>query len=80
MGEYATISVPVKVKEILKRIKGEDEWGRFLLHLCEEVERLRRKEAFKELASTLSDEELKRVLDSEREFRQRFKLRSRTHD
>ena len=75
MNKYATISVPVKVKKTLEKVKGEDEWGEFLLNLYDEVERLRRREAFKQLASTLSDEDLKRIQDSSEEFRERFKFR-----
>jgi len=73
--KYATISVPVEVKKALEKAKGDDEWGEFLLNLCTEVERLRSRRAFERLASMLSDEDLKAILESSREFRERFAFR-----
>jgi len=75
LGKYATISVPVEVKKVLEKVKGGDEWGKFLLNLYAEAKRLRSEEAFKELASTLTDEDLKAILESSREFRGRFAFR-----
>jgi len=75
MKKYATISVPEGVKKILEEAKGRAEWGEFLLKLYTEVKRARGEEAFKKLAETLTDEELKGLLNSSREFRERFVLR-----
>ena len=75
VGEYATISVPVEVKKVLEEAKGKDEWGRFLLSLYAEVKRLRSIKAFEELAETLTDEDLKAIAESSREFRERFSFR-----
>jgi len=75
VGEYATISVPIEVKKVLEKAKGEDEWGKFLLNLYAEVKRLRSVRAFEELAETLTDEELKAIAESSREFRERFSFR-----
>lgn len=75
MGKYATISVPVEVKKVLEKAKGGDEWGKFLLNLYVEVKRLKSKKAFEELARTLTDEDLKAILESSREFRERFTFR-----
>ena len=75
MGEYATISVPVEVKKVLEEAKGKDEWGRFLLNLYAEVKRLRSIKAFEELAETLTDEDLKAMAESSREFREGFSFR-----
>jgi len=75
LRKYATISVPTEVKKALERAKGGDEWGKFLLSLYAEVKRLRSEEAFKELANTLSDEDLKTILESSKEFRRRFAFR-----
>lgn len=75
MKRYATISVPADVKELLQKAKGGDEWGKFLLDLYAEVKRLRGKKAFEELANTLTDEDLKDIRESSREFRERFTLR-----
>ena len=75
MGKYATISVPVEVKKVLEKAKGKDEWGKFLLNLYAEVKRLKSKKAFEELASTLTDEDLKAIVESSREFRERFAFR-----
>lgn len=75
MGKYATISVPADVKRLLEKVKGRDEWGKFLLNLYAEVKRLKSKRAFEELASTLTDEDLKAILESRKEFRERFTFR-----
>ncbi|MEM2935788.1 MAG: hypothetical protein QW231_01260 [Candidatus Bathyarchaeia archaeon] len=75
MGKYATISVPIEVKRILEEAKGGDEWGKFLLNLYAEVKRLKSEGAFKQLTSTLTDEDLKAILESTREFRERFTFR-----
>ena len=74
MGTYATISVPADVKKILEKEKGEDEWGKFLLNLYLEAKRLESKKAFEELISILNEEDLKAILESSKEFRERFKL------
>ena len=75
LGKYVTISVPVDVKKLLEKAKGRDEWGSFLLKLYVEVKRFKSKKAFEELTSTLTDEDLKAIIDSSREFRQRFAFR-----
>lgn len=75
LGKYATISVPVEVKRVLEKAKGEDEWGKFLLNLYAEVNRLKSKKAFEQLTSTLTNEDLKAILESSREFRERFAFR-----
>ena len=75
MGKYVTISVPADVKRLLEKVKGRDEWGKFLLNLYAEVKRLKSKRAFEELASTLTDEDLKAILESSKELRERFTFR-----
>ena len=75
MGKYVTISVPADVKRLLEKVKGKDEWGKFLLNLYAEVKRLKSKKAFDELASTLTDEDLKAIIESSKEFRERFAFR-----
>jgi len=70
-----TISVPVDVKKLLEKAKGRDEWGSFLLKLYVEVKRFKSIKAFEELTSTLTDEDLKAIIDSSREFRERFAFR-----
>lgn len=75
MKRYATISVPEDIKKLLEKAKGRDEWGKFLLGLYSEVRRMRGEEAFERLAETLTDEDLKRVTESSKEFRGRFELR-----
>jgi len=75
LKKYATISVPADVKNLLEKAKGRDEWGKFLLDLYAEVERLKRKEAFEELANTITDEDLKAIIESSKEFRERFAFR-----
>ena len=75
MKKYTTISVPEEIKRLLERAKGKEEWGKFLLELYMEVRRMRGEEAFERLAETLTDEDLKSVVESSREFRRRFALR-----
>ena len=75
MGKYATISVPIEVKKALEKAKGKDEWGKFLLNLYDEVKKLKSKKAFEQLASTLTEEDLKVILKSSKEFRERFTFR-----
>ena len=75
MGKYTTISVPSDVKKLLEKAKGRDEWGKFLLNLYTEVKRLKSKKAFEELANTLTDEDLKNIFESSKEFRERFAFR-----
>lgn len=75
LGKYATISVPADVKKLLERAKGSDEWGKFLLNLYAEVKRLKSRKAFEELANTLTEDDLKAILESSREFRERFAFR-----
>ena len=75
LGRYVTISVPVDVKKLLEKAKGRDEWGSFLLKLYAEVKRLKSKKAFEELTNTLTDEDLKAIIESSKEFRERFAFR-----
>jgi predicted CopG family antitoxin len=75
LARYATISVPVEVKKVLEKVKGGDEWGEFLLKLYSEVKRLKSERAFKQLANILTDEDLKTIVESAKEFRERFALR-----
>jgi predicted CopG family antitoxin len=75
LGKYVTISVPADVKRLLEKVKGRDEWGKFLLNLYAEVKTLKSKRAFEELASTLTDEDLKAILESSKELRERFAFR-----
>jgi len=75
LGKYVTISVLAEIKKVLEEAKGENEWGEFLLNLYAEVKRLRSEEAFKQLAETLTDEDLKAIIESSREFREGFAFR-----
>lgn len=75
MVKYATISVPVEVKEVLEKVKGDVEWGEFLLNLYYEAKRLRSEAAFKKLTEILKDEDLESIVESSKEFRERFAFR-----
>ena len=75
MSKYATISVPVEVKKRLEELKGEKEWGEFLLETCNEGQRLKSKKALEELRKLLTEEDLKAMRESSKEFRENFKLR-----
>lgn len=72
---YVTISVLEEVKKILEEGKGSEDWSSFLLKMYREYEYLRRLESFRKLRDLLSEEDLKRVEESIREFRRRFMLR-----
>ena len=74
MAKYATISVPEHVKIKLEKLKGNRDWGEFLLKLCEEYEKLKREKSFIELIKLLNDEDLKRIEEESKEFRRNFKL------
>jgi hypothetical protein len=75
MTKYSTISVPADIKTLLEKAKGDNEWGEFLLRLYAETKRLKSKKAFDELADMLIEEDLKAMLESSKELRERFKLR-----
>lgn len=75
LREYETISVPAEVKRILEKAKGKHEWGKFLLNLYTEMEMARSRKAFDQLARLLTDEDLEAVLESNKEFRERFMFR-----
>ncbi len=75
LNKYATISVPVEVKKRLEELKGEKEWGEFLLTSCTEGHILKGKKAFEELRQLLSKDDLKAMRESTKEFRENFKLR-----
>lgn len=72
MSKYVTISVPVEVKEKLEKAKGNKEWGEFLLDLYTEIRLLKGKKSFEELTSLLTNEELKSMIESSEEFREKF--------
>ena len=72
---YITISVPVEVKELLERGKGDLDWGEYLTLLYREYEYNRRLRAFNRLRSLLSESELDVVEEEFREFRRRFRFR-----
>jgi predicted CopG family antitoxin len=75
LSKYATISVPAEIKKRLEKAKGKKEWGEFLLELYTEGRRLKSKKAFEELTDTLTEEDLKAVTESSREFREKFTFR-----
>jgi len=74
LGTYATISVPSDIKKVLEKAKGEDEWGKFLLNLYLEAKGLESRRAFEELANMLNEEDLKAILESSKEFRERLRF------
>jgi chemotaxis methyl-accepting protein methylase len=71
LTKYATISVPADIKNILEKAKGKEEWGKFILNLYTETQKLRSKKAFKELTETLTEEDLKNITESSKEFRKK---------
>ncbi len=75
MTEYSTISIPTEVKKRLEEAKGKKEWGEFILDLYTEAQRLKSKKAFNELTEILTDEDLKAMEESSKEFREKFTFR-----
>ena len=75
MKKYATISVPAEIKSRLETAKGKQEWGEFILKLYTEANRLKSKKAFEKLTETLTEEDLKTMTESSKEFREKFELR-----
>jgi len=75
LTKYATISVPADIKNLLEKAKGKEEWGEFILNLYTETRRLKSKKAFKELTEILTEEDLKTMIESSKEFRERFAFR-----
>lgn len=60
---------------VLKGAKGGRGWGEFLLGLYAEAKTLRAKRAFDELARSLTREDLEAMVESSRNFRERFTFR-----
>jgi len=75
LTKYATISVPADIKNLLEKVKGKEEWGEFILNLYTETRRLKSKKAFEELTEILTEEDLKIITESSKEFRERFAFR-----
>ncbi|MEM2092163.1 MAG: hypothetical protein QXO15_00910 [Nitrososphaerota archaeon] len=75
MVNYSTISIPVTIKKLLEKAKGEEDWGEFILKLFIEAKRLKGEKAFKELSETLTEEELEAILKSSKTFREGVTLR-----
>jgi len=75
LNRYVTISVPADVKKTLEKAKGEEAWGNFLMRLYVEAKSLKGMKAFNELVSILTDEDLKAIIESSKEFRERFGFR-----
>ncbi len=75
LSKYVTISVPDDVKKLLEKAKGKEDWGSFLLRLYFEAKSLKGKRAFDELTSILTEEDLRAIVESSREFRERFQFR-----
>lgn len=74
MSNYSTISVPGDVKKILEEAKGDKDWGSYLLELYAEADKARRSNAFNKLADILTDDDLRSIEDSSKEFRKKLKI------
>jgi len=75
LSDYSTISLPRKIKEILDKDRGDMDWGEYLLRLYTEAKEKRRREAFEKLRRTLSEEDLERILEEYKKFREEFRFR-----
>lgn len=73
--KYSTISVPAEIKSRLETTKGKQEWGEFILKLYNDAHRLKSKKAFETLTETLTEEDLKTMTESSKEFREKFEFR-----
>ena len=67
--------MPKKIKEILDKDRGDMDWGEYLLRLYMEAKEKRRREAFEKLRRTLSKEDLERILEEYKKFREEFRFR-----
>ena len=75
MTHYVTISISKEVKDFLEKLKRPNEdWSTFLFRLANEYLELKRKEAFNKLSQLLTDEDLRNIEESMKEFRRNFKL------
>lgn len=72
MTKYSTISIPVDVKKRLEKVKGKKEWGKFILDLYDEAQKLKSKKAFNELSEIVTEEDLETIEKSSKEFREKF--------
>jgi len=75
LTKYATISVPIDIKNRLEKAKGKKEWGEFIISLYTETQKLRSKKAFTELTEILTQEDLKAITESSKEFKENFAFR-----
>jgi len=75
MSRYQTISVPENVKNALEDEKGEKEWGDFLIDILNEARDARRMRAAQRLRKILTDEDLEKMREASREFKESFELR-----
>ena len=57
------------------REKGDRDWSEFLLELYREAKLSKAREAFRQLRQLLDEKDLEGILESSREFRERFRLR-----
>jgi len=73
--EYSTISIPKDIKKRLEKAKGKKEWGEFIVELYNEAQYPKSKKAFDELASMLTDDDLKAMTTYSKEFREKFAFR-----
>ena len=67
--------MPKKIKEILDKDRGDMDWGEYLLRLYMDAKEKRRREAFEKLRRTLSEEDLERILEEYKKFREEFRFR-----
>lgn len=66
--------MPPSVKRALQKAKGGREWGEYLMELYTENIRLKQEKAHEQLRELLSEEDLKRIEESSREFRRSFRI------
>ena len=75
MTKYSTISVPEDIKQLLEKEKGKEEWGEFILKLYTENKKLKSKKAFEKLTEILTEDDLRAITESSKEFREKFAFR-----
>lgn len=74
LARYRTISIPESVKKILEKAKGNENWGTFLLKLYREHLKMKKILAFKKLRELLTENDLRGIEKSMKDFRKNFKL------
>lgn len=75
MGEYETISVKKGVKAAIEDEKGDRAWGEYIVYLYNEAKEAKRMKAAQRLRELLTDNDMEKMREASREFRENFELK-----